>query len=84
MTIVRVTPDGLIYAVDLVMAIKGCNINQSHKYLANRKFSKSKFKKHANRKLLTLKAAIKLILACTKNIINIPQTWPCLLELCTC
>ena len=64
MTIVRVTPDGLIYAVDLVMAIKGCNINQSHKYLGNRRFSKSKFKTHANRKLLTLKAAILATKVC--------------------
>ena len=29
MTLVRVTPDGLIYAVDLVMAITGKNRNDS-------------------------------------------------------
>jgi hypothetical protein len=33
MTLVRVTPDNLIYAVDLVAAITGRGINQSHRYL---------------------------------------------------
>ena len=65
MTLVRVTPDNLIYAVDLVAAITGRGINQSHRYLNARRylrFSASRYKKHANRKLLTPDAAIQLIL----------------------
>ena len=63
----RVTPEGLIYAVDLASAVTGYGINKAHRFLGNRKFSKSKYKKHANRKLLTPKAAIQLIWACAKN-----------------
>ena len=66
-SLVRVTPEGLIYAVDLASAVTGYGINKAHRFLGNRKFSKSKYKKHANRKLLTPKAAIQLIWACAKN-----------------